>query len=176
MKRIFISEFNMFLTGLQSLLEGRFSPLLVNPDMLQSTYDDIVSKSRQEHLHPISNDADIIFQSPTSVVGTETGDLLVIIHIPLYSGSLMRMYRYVSTPFPLSEDIVATIMHDKDYLALDPSGTIGKELSSTEVLAFDHINRIYHCTGENVLQKNLDDLCFYNLFNQRVDQAEELCR
>ena len=33
MKRIFISEFTMFLTGFQSLLEGRFSPLLVNPDM-----------------------------------------------------------------------------------------------------------------------------------------------
>ena len=87
----------------------------------------------------------------------------------------MRMYRYVSAPFPLSEDVVATIKHDKDYLALDPSGTIGKELSLTEILACDHINRIYHCTGENVLQKNLDDLCLYNLFNQRVDQIEDLC-
>ena len=137
---------------------------------------DIVTKSRQEHLHPISEDADIIFQSPTSVVGTEEGDLLAIIHIPLYSGFLMRMYRYVSAPFPLREDIVATIKHDKDYLALDPSGTVGKELSSTEVLACDQINRIFHCTGENVLQKNLDDLCLYSLFNQKVDQIEELCR
>ena len=74
------------------------------------------------------------------------------------------MYRYVSAPFPLREDVVATIKHDKDYLALDPSGTIGKEPSSTKVLACDHINRI------------LDDLCLYNLFNQRVDQIEELCR
>ena len=176
MKRMFISEFSIFLTGFQSLIEGRFSPLLVNPDLLQSTYDDIVTKSRQEHLHPISEDADIIFQSPTSVVGTEDGDLLAIIHIPMYSGSLMRMYRYVSAPFPLREEVVATIKHDKDYLALDPSGTVGKELSSTEVLSCDQINRIFHCTGENVLQKNLDDLCLYHLFNQRVDQIEEFCR
>ena len=165
MKRIFISEFTMFLTGFQSLIEGRFSPLLINPDLLKTTDEDIITKARQEHLHPISEDADIIFQSPTSVVGTEEKDLLIIIHIPLYSGSLMRMYRYISAPFPLREDIVATIKHDKDYLALDPSSTVGKELSTTEVLACDHINRVYHCTGENVLQKNLDDLCLYNLFN-----------
>ena len=176
MKRMFISEFSLFLTGFQSLIEGRFSPLLVNPDLLQSTYNDIVTKARQEHLHPISEDADIIFQSPTSVVGTGDKDLMIIIHIPLYSGSLMRLYRYVSAPFPLREDIVATIRHDKSYLALDPSSTIGKELSSTEVLACDQINRVYHCTGENVLQKNLDDLCLYNLFNQRVDRIEDLCR
>ena len=175
MKRMFISEFSMFLTGFQSLIEGRFSPLLVNPDLLQTTYNDIVTKARQEHLHPISEDADIIFQSPTSVVGTTGEDLLIVIHIPLYSGSLMRMYRYVSAPFPLRDDIVATIKHDKNYLALDPSGTIGKELSSTEILACDQINRVYHCTGENVLQKNLDDLCLYNLFNQRIDQIEDLC-
>ena len=175
MKRMFLSEFSMFLTGFQSLIKGRFSPLLVNPDLLQSTYNDIVTKARQEHLHPISDDADIIFQSPTSVVGTEEGDLLTIIHIPLYRGSLMRMYRYVSAPFPLREDVVVTIKHNKDYLALDPSGTVGKELSSTEVLACNHINRIFHCTGENVLQKNLDDLCLYNLFYQRVDQIEDLC-
>ena len=64
-KRMFISEFTMFLTGFQSLIEGRFSPLLVDPDMLQSTYDDIASKARQEHLHPISDDADINLRHPS---------------------------------------------------------------------------------------------------------------
>ena len=118
---------------------------------------------------------DIIFQSPTSVVGTEEGDLFIVIPVPLYSSSLMRMYRYVSAPFPLREDIVTTIKHNKDYLALGPSGTIGKELTSTEILKCDRINRIYHYTGENVHQKNLDDLCLYNLFNQWDDQIENLC-
>ena len=125
---------------------------------------------------PISDDADTLFQSPTSVVGTNEGGLLIIMHIPGYSGSLMRMYRYVSSPFPLRDDIVVTIKNDKVYLALDPSGMLGKELSSTEVLKCDRINRIFHCSGENVFQKNLDKLCLYNLFNQRVDQIENLCR
>ena len=130
--------------------------MLINPDLLQSTYDDIVNKARAESLNPLWDDADTLFQSPTSVIGTEDDDLLVIIHIPLYSGSLIRLYRYVSAPLPLKENIVVTIGHDKEYLALDPSGTIGKELSATEILKCSRINQVHHCNGENVLQKNLE--------------------
>ena len=155
MKRIFISEFTLFMTGIQSLIEGHFNPLLVNPDNLQSTYDDIVNKAQSESLNPVSDDADTLFQSPTSVIGTNDGDLLIIVHIPLYSGSLMRLYRYVSVLFPLRDNIVATIRHEKEYLALDPSGTLGKELSATEILKCDRINRIYHCNGEKCLAEEL---------------------
>ena len=147
----------------------------MNPDLLQSTYDDIVNKAWSESLNPLSDDADTLFQSPTSVIGMEDSDLLIVIHIPLYSGSLIRLYRYVSAPFPLCENIVATIRHEKEYLALDPSGTIGKELSAAEILKCIRINRIHHCNGENVLQKNLERLCLYNLYNQRVEEIEDLC-
>ena len=175
MQRLFVSEFTMFMTGIQSLVEGHFSPLLVNPDLLQSSYDDIINKARAESLNPLSDDADTLFQSPTSVIGTQEGDLLIVVHIPLYSGSLMQLYRYVAAPFPLKENIVATIRHDKEYLALDPSSTIGKELSATEILKCDRINRVFHCNGENVLQKNLEQLCLYNLYNQKVEAIENLC-
>ena len=152
--------------GTRSCLSGSDRGV-VNPDLLQSTYDDIVNKARAKSLNPLSNDADTLFQSPTSVIGTQEGDLLIVVHIPLYSGSLMRLYRYVSAPFPLKENIVATIRHDKEYLALDLSGTIGKELSATEILKCDRINRVFHCNGENILQKNLEQLCLCNLYNQQ---------
>ena len=87
----------------------------------------------------------------------------------------MRLYRYVAAPFPLRDNIVATIRHEKEYLALDPSGTVGKELSATEILKCDRINRIHNCNGENVLQKNLEQLCLYNLYNQRVEEIEDFC-
>ena len=70
---------------------------------------------------------------------------------------------------------MATIYHEKKHLALDPSGTIGKELSATEILKCVRINRIHHSNGENVLQKNLEQLCLYNLYNQRVEEIEDLC-
>ena len=60
MKRILLSEFTLFLTGIQSLIEGHFSPLLVNPDLLQSTYDDIVNKAQSESLNPVSSDSEYL--------------------------------------------------------------------------------------------------------------------
>ena len=76
----------MFVTGIQSLIEGHFTPLLVNPDLLKSTYEHIVNKAKVESLNPLSDDADTLFQSPTSVIGTQEGDLIIVVHIPLYSG------------------------------------------------------------------------------------------
>ena len=48
-------------------------------------------------------------------------------------------------------------------------------MSATEILKCDKINRVFHCNGENVLQKNLEQLCLYNLYNQRVEAIENLC-
>ena len=152
LSRIFVSETTMFLTGLQALLDNKFSLLLVDPEQLQSVYDEIVDRADDQ---PITDDADLIFQAEVSVLGTQDDDLLGIIHIPLYSGELMNFFRYVPAPFILQDGLTTTIRSEKSYLALDSSGTLGKELSEAESFRCKHINRIYHCGNENVLQKNL---------------------
>ena len=123
------SELDLYLMGIQSLLDGRFSPVLANPDMIQSKYETILEKARRKGFQPLSEDAGTIFQSETSVIGTEEGELICVIHIPLYSGALMGLYRYVSAPFLLQDGVVATIKSEKEFLVMDPSGTIGKEMS-----------------------------------------------
>ena len=175
LSRIFVSETSMFLTGLQALLDNKFSPLLVDPEQLQNAYDEIVDRAKEVNLAPITDDADLIFQAEVSVLGTQDEDLLCIIHIPLYSGELMNLFRYVPAPFLLQDGLTATIKSEKTYLALDPSGTLGKELSEAEIFRCKHINWIYHCGNENVLQKNLSQLCLFNLYRQRMDGIERFC-
>ena len=87
----------------------------------------------------------------------------------------MNLFRYVPAPFLLQDGLTATIRSEKSYLALDPSGTLGKELSEAEIFRCKHINRIYHCGNENVLQKNLSQLCLFNLYKQRMDGIERFC-
>ena len=129
LSRIFVSETSMFLTGLQALLNNQFSPLLVEPERLQNAYDEIVDRAKEVNLAPLTEDADLIFQSEVSVLGTQNDDLICIIHVPLYSGELMNLFHYVPAPFLLQDGLTATIRSEKSYLALDPSGTLGKELS-----------------------------------------------
>ena len=142
LSRIFVSETSLFLTGLQSLLHNKFSPLLVDPEKVQSAYDEVIDKTKEVNLKPLTEDSDLIFQSEVSVMGTTDGDLVCIIHIPLYSGELMNFFRYVPAPFLLQNGLTTTIRSDKSYLALDPSGTLGKELSEAEIFRCKRINRI----------------------------------
>ena len=175
LSRIFVSETSTFLTGLQALLDNKFSPLLVDPEKVQGAYDEVVDKAKEVNLKPLTEDSDLIFQSETSVLGTAEGDLICIIHIPLYSGELMNLFRYVPAPFLLQDGLTTTIRSDKSYLALDPSGTLGKELSEAEIFRCKRINCIYHCGSENVMQKNLSQLCLFNLYKQRMKEIERFC-
>ena len=169
-------EVDFFLTGIDTLVRRKFSPILINPDNLQTEYGNLLTKARAHDLRPVSEDAGIIFQSETSIIGTSRGDLICVIHVPLYQGNLMNLYRYINAPFLIHRNIVATIKSEKEFLALDTSGTLGKELSLEDLTACKEVNRIHHCGSENVLQKNLDDLCLYNLYHQRVDDIENRCR
>ncbi len=144
LSRIFVAETFMFLTGLQALLDNQFSPLLVDSKQLQSEYDEVVDKANEANLAPLTEDVDLIFQSEVSVMGTQDGDLVCIIHIPLYSRDLMNLFCYVPAPFLLQSGLTATVRSEKSYLALDPSGTFGKELSEAEIFRCKSINRIFH--------------------------------
>ena len=175
LSRIFVSETSLFLTGLKSLLDNKFSPLLVDPEKVQSAYDEVVDKAKEVNLKPLTEDSDLIFQSEVSVMGTTDGDLVCIIHILLYSGELMNLFRYAPAPFLLQNGLTTTIRSDKSYLALDPSGTLGKELSEAEIFRCKRINRIYHCGSKNVMQKNLSQLCLFNLYKQRMKAIERFC-
>ena len=75
----------------------------------------------------------------------------------------------------MQDGLTATIRSEKSYLALDPSTTLGKELSEAEIFRCKRINRIYHCRNENVLQKNLSQLCLFNLYKQRMKEIERFC-
>ena len=75
----------------------------------------------------------------------------------------------------MQEGLTATIRSDKSYLAQDPSGTLGKELSEAEIFRCKRINRIYHWGNENVLQKNLSQLCLFNLYKQRMKGIKRFC-
>ena len=173
--RVFTHEIQNFMVGIQALQDGRLSPLLVDQDEMRGAYEEIITKARSELLQPVTDDASVIFQTRTSVVGTGDGDLLCIVHIPLYSGQVMDLYRFTNAPFQLANGVVAQIRSDVNHLALASSGALGKELGLQEILNCQVFSSFYHCNSNNVIQKNLENLCLFAIFHQRVDDIERLC-
>ena len=168
-------ELNDFLSGLIQLTEGRLSPFLIEPQYLVRAYDQVIHNARRQNLHPISEDTGILFQAPVSMSKTPSG-LSIIVHVPLYDGNLLDIYRYQSTPLVLGNGSLAlTVNPHAAYLALDPHHTAGKELTADQFNKCTRYARYYHCRDTNVLLKDLSTSCVYNLFMQNMENVHTYC-
>lgn len=177
MSRVFVSEMSDFLAGMQVLLENRISPLIVDPDKLQTLYADLLVACRAKSLVPVSEDSGIIYHSEVSVVGSGEGRLLVIVHVPVYQGSKMNLFRYMPSPFALNHDgVVVAVKSKKEFLALDSSESTGLELSLTDLQGCRRFGRLLHCKNRHVVTKDLDSMCLYALYNQNLINIESLCK
>lgn len=87
----------------------------------------------------------------------------------------MTLYQHVSAPIFLTEDLVVSIKDKADYLAIDTTGSLVKTLTHLDLLLWKHVNNIWHCPRENILIKDLDKVCLYNVFQNNIQQIKDTC-
>ena len=164
-----------YLAGIVTLMDNRLSPFLIDASGLKDAYEDLLRKARQEGLQPLTEDASVVFQSLTTTVATEDDRLLAVVHVPMYRGSLMLLYRHLPAPFYLNENVVIRVKSPYSFIAINQAGTLAKQYSALDLQNCKEVSKIYHCPRENVLTKRLDMLCLYNLFHQKMEQIESTC-
>ena len=173
--QMFDNELSDYIQAIDALLNHRLSPLLVSPQVVDQAFTNLMRKAQLMGLHPLSANPGVIYQSTASTVLDGNGNLLVIVHLPLYAGSLMKLYRHVKSPLYLKNGYVLHVNSHFDYLAMDRSGTLAKQFTNDELQHCKFINNIYHCPQKNVLEKDLDSLCLYNLYHQNINRTIETC-
>ena len=172
----FRMELTDFLTGITRLMDHRLSPLLVQPKALEEAFNILRNAARLRNMRPMSEDAGILFQVPTSTFVDDHGRLFAVTHLPLYAGDLLRLYRYVPAPFLLDEQKVSLeIISPAEYLALDTHGMVGKQLTASEFQLCRRLGNVYHCPNMNLVNKDLKSLCLYNIYSQTINQIEDTC-
>ena len=169
-------ELTDFLQGMMSLMENRLSPLIVSPEALISAFEQLSSNARKRNLLPSSEDPGILFQVPVSTLSDNEGNLYAVVHLPLYSGSTLKLYRHVPAPFFLENtSVILDVESPAEFLALDTHGMVGRQMTSSEFQLCTKVSSIYHCPDMNLLSKNLTTLCLYNLFSQSAANIERTC-
>ena len=152
-------ELSDFLQGMMSLMENRLSPLIVSPEALISAFDHLAANARKHNLLPSNEDPGILFQVPVSTLIDNEGNLYAVVHLPLYSGSTLKLYRHVPAPFFLgNSSVILDVESSAEYLALDTHGLVGKQMTSSEFQLCKKISAVYHCPNMNLLSKNLTNL------------------
>ena len=165
-----------FMSGLTDLMHHRLSPLLVASANLEAAFDKLVESAQRQGLKPLTRDVGILFQAATSTFADAKGRLFAVVHVPLYTGERLHLYKYIPAPFFLRDTrIMLTVESPAEYLALDAHQTVGKQLTTFQFQLCTKSAEILHCPHLNLLTKGLKRLCLYNLFVQNPDDIEETC-
>ena len=134
--RTYLLNFRMALTdltiGITELMEGRHSPLLIDPHKLDEAYKNLLAAAKKVGLEPVSLHPGIVFQTPVSVLGKDDRQLVVMVHVPLNVGTLI-LHKYLPSPIIFEDKDVALYVEDEEkYLAMDTHQTIGLQLTPRE--------------------------------------------
>ena len=137
-------ELSDFLQGMMSLMENRLSPLIVSPEALISAFDHLSANARKHDLLPSNEDPGILFQVPVSTLSENEGKLYAVVHLPLYSGSTLKLFKHVPAPFFLENtSVIIDVDSSAEYLALDTHGFVGKQMTSSEFQICKKISSVY---------------------------------
>ena len=129
--------------------------------------------SAHRALQPVTNNPSIIYQSHLTPFRTRDG-LLLLTHIPIYSGTPMRLYKYLtrthSSPPTYPVTILPPTFPHGNRSHWHPPETISCPTPSSNVR-----NTRPHgiAPKTNILTKNLDAHCIFNLFQRHVDDISK---
>ena len=170
----FLHEIDDYISGITMLQRQRFSPLLVQPHLLDKAYDELLIEGTEHNLHPVSEESNIVFQSKVSVIAKmlpppQLPKLYALIHVPFYTSRPLTLYRY--HPIPILVGKVLMQFRGSDYLATSPDGQYAKEMTAAELQDCSMFGPEYHCAQQNSINRNTRELCLYSLFfNQEPHQ------
>ena len=146
-----------FMQGITELMEHRLSPLLVSANHLVSVFNKLIEEAGKRGMRPLSEDVGVLFQAPTSTFAVGNGQLLAVIHIPLYTGSRLRLYKYLPAPFFMyGTHMMVTVESPAEYLALDTHQTVGKQLTASEFQLCTKSAEIFHCPPHELAHETIE--------------------
>ena len=158
----YVAHINMMSQGLYTALSGKLSPLLVDPESLQTALANMTNVAQAKGYNAISTVLPHIFELPSSLyvhAGRQTVDSIV--HVPLVALASRRiLYKRTDIPFILpfnindvdpelqhrdQEHAVWSIKQTENYVATNKASSISYELPKEAVYTCTKINDNWYC-------------------------------
>ena len=165
--------------GLYQLLKNRLSPKLVPLTKLQSITSKLRSTARKRGYElSISSPSDV-YMCQTSFVAYQTGELIVLSHIPMYKNKhLMKLLEYQPTPIILSNQSQQQlfIKPQEPIIAVDEDLTLYSVYTEEEI---HHdcwtIHNTHYCKNRNILTRITHVDCTLALYKKDKKKIKEKC-
>ena len=172
-------EFVRYCEGLLDLLNGRFSPYLVDKVKILSGFRDFRATVQGYGYHLLFDFPSSIFKQDISY--TVDGSILtVLIHNPIVKQDALPLYEYLGLPIvtpsvPDSPLLFAESKKGHTILVIDPVTRKGSELPSTFLLGCKTARMasglVYLCNDNlPIMSSNLQGECLSLLFSGKITQ------
>ena len=165
--------------GLYQLLKNRLSPKLVPLTKLQPIISKLRSTARKRGYELGINSPSDVYMCQTSFVAYETGQLVVLSHIPMYKTKhLMKLLEYQPTPIILSNQTQQQlfIKPPKPIIAVDEDLTLYSVYTEEEIY---HdcwaIHNTHYCKNKNILTRVSHVDCTLALYKKDKKTIRERC-
>ena len=165
--------------GLYQLLKNKLSPKLVPLNRLQTIITKLRSTARKRGYELAINSPSDVYMCQTSFVAYETGQLVVLSHIPMFRNKhLMKLLEYQPTPIILSNQSQQQlfIKPHKPIIAVDEDLTLYSVYTKEEI---HHdcwaIHNTHYCKNKNILTRVSHVDCTLALYKKDKKIIRERC-
>ena len=165
--------------GLYQLLKNKLSPKLVPLSKLQAITSKLRSSARKRGYELAINSPSDIYMCQTSFLAYETGELIVLSHLPMYKNKhLMKLLEYQPTPIILSNQSQQqlSIKPQNPIIAVDEDLTLYSVYTEEEI---HHdcwaIHNTYFCKNRNILSRVSHMDCTLALYKKDKVNIREKC-
>ena len=162
-----------------SLFSNRIPLAILNKNMLKNNFDNLIQKVQHEGYFPVNKHFTSVYKAKTLTYYQNYPDKLLITFtlIPISKGPKMTIYKYISSPIYLGQNIVAEIQSPKQQiLALDETDTNHKYFSDKEFKQCVNYKSVFHCPNSQIQKRRHNDYCLYNLFDHQLTKILNTCQ
>jgi predicted negative regulator of RcsB-dependent stress response/HAMP domain-containing protein len=171
-------EVDTWVAGLEKLLQGKLSPLLVSAGTMEKAIQNITEMSSKSGYSFITRELTHLYQLPVGFVSTTDGQLKIIMDIPmLKDDALLTIYEYLPLPIALNDtELSVEIEVEKEIIAINKDRTGFLLLSKTQLGACPSTDGLFVCPSTNYLLRNWEGFCISALLMKREEAVNNLCQ
>jgi uncharacterized protein YoxC len=176
MKEHILHTLDIITHTIQTAQHRRLAVDTLTPKQLYILYQRIKKTVANTGYQLLTEQPSDLFQLETSYFHN-SNSLQLLIHVPMVpNGSLLRLFRLIPFPIPITKQHVLTPVVKDDVLALS-AGMVRQSaiISHNDLQTCHNVNNIYLCDKQGVLKTDISSTCLGALYQQEFSIAQKLC-
>ena len=168
------AEIAQLTEGFFQLSSGHLSPLLVQPQAVIASFDQLKRKAEALGFVPSFSTADSLFSSAIAIAKHDN-IFTVVVKIPFRSAAELDLYKFMELPLLVTNKSALIVKTTEKLIAVDKAHAFHFTLTQNDFMDCDKRGDMFSCPSSALLQTNLSKSCLGALMLVDIPAVKERC-